>query len=80
MAHTGIRLGRKTYLIDLATAEHRAMYVAVSNTLIGIILLLSGSFGLLADLLGERAIILVFALLGIAGGALAFTLPEVQET
>lgn len=80
LAHTGIRLGRKTYLVDLATAETRASMVAVSNTLIGIILLLSGSFGLLADVIGERGVILCFALLGLSGGGLALTLPEVQRT
>jgi len=79
LAHTGIRLGRKTYLIDMATADNRATLVAVSNTLIGIVLLLSASFGLLANAIGERGVILVFALLGIAGGALALALPEVQE-
>ena len=34
VAHEGVRLGRKTHLIDIATAENRASYVAVSNTVI----------------------------------------------
>lgn len=79
LAHTGIRVGRKTYLVDMATAETRASMVAVSNTLIGIVLLLSGSFGFLADVIGERAVILVFALLGLLGSGIALSLPEVQE-
>lgn len=79
LAHTGIRLGRKTYLVDLATADNRASLVAVSNTLIGVVLLISGSFGLLADALGERFVILIFALLGVAGGLTALSLPEVQD-
>ena len=79
LAHTGIRTGRKTYLVDHANADNRARLVAVSNTLMGIVLLLSGSFGLLADALGERVVIAVFAGLGIAGSLLAFTLPEVEE-
>jgi len=78
LAHTGIRVGRKTFLVDYADADNRARLVAVSNTLMGIVLLLSGSFGLLADTIGERFVILIFALLGIAGSVLAFTLPEVQ--
>ncbi len=80
LAHTGIRVGRKTFLVDYATADNRARLVAVSNTLMGIVLLLSGSFGLLVDTIGERFVILIFALLGIAGSVLAFTLPELQET
>ncbi len=79
LAHTGIRLGRKTHLIDMSTAENRATMVAVSNTLIGVVLLLSSSFGLLADLVGERIVILIFALLGLAGGLLALRLPDVQQ-
>lgn len=80
LAHTGIRNGRKTYLVDHATKDNRARLVAVSNTLMGIVLLLSGSFGLLAGTLGERAIILIFGILGIAGGLLAFMLPEAGES
>ena len=80
LAHTGIRVGRKTFLVDHADSDNRARLVAVSNTLMGIVLLLSGSFGLLADSIGERFVILIFALLGIAGSVLAFMLPEVQES
>ncbi|MCG8599039.1 MAG: MFS transporter [Verrucomicrobiales bacterium] len=79
LAHTGIRVGRKTYLVDHADSDNRARLVAVSNTLMGIVLLASGSFGLLASAIGERLVILVFALLGIAGAVMAFTLPEAGE-
>lgn len=76
LAHTGIRVGRKTYIVDHATKDNRARLVAVSNTLMGVVLLISGSFGLLASAIGERMVILVFGLLGIGGALLAFTLPE----
>jgi hypothetical protein len=79
LSHTGIRNGRKTYLVDYATADNRAKLVAVSNTLMGLVLLISGSLGLLAEAIGARAIILVFALLGLAGSAIAFSLPETQD-
>jgi MFS family permease len=79
LAHTGIRLGRKTYLVDMAPSEQRASYVAVSNTLIGLVLAVSGSFGLLAPLLGVRGVVLVFALLGMAGGVLAWALREIED-
>jgi MFS family permease len=79
LAHTGIRIGRKTYLVDMAPSDRRASYVALSNTLIGVVLLLSGSFGLLTPSLGERGVVLVFAVLGLAGGALALTLRSTDE-
>lgn len=44
-AHQGVRLGRATYVVDLATQETRAAYTAVSNTVIGVLLL---AFGALA--------------------------------
>lgn len=42
-AHEGVRLGRSTYLVDLATEETRAHYTAVSNTVIGVLLLIMGA-------------------------------------
>jgi MFS family permease len=78
LAHTGIRIGRKTYLVDHAENDNRARLVAVSNTLMGLVLLASGSFGLLVGIVGERVVILVFAVLGILGSFMAFRLPEVE--
>ena len=43
LAHEGVRLGRSTYLVDMADEETRAHYTAVSNTLIGVLLLLMGA-------------------------------------
>ena len=42
LRNSAVRLGRKTYLIDMATPENRAQLVAVSNTLIGVFLLIIG--------------------------------------
>ncbi len=79
LAHTGIRVGRQVYILDMAPADRRASYVAVSNTLIGVVLLLSGSVGLLAPAIGARGVVLVFAMLGLAGGGLAWFLREVED-
>ncbi|MDT0619307.1 MFS transporter [Salinisphaera sp. P385] len=76
--HAGVRLARKTYLVDLADAEHRAAYTAVSNTLIGVLLLVGGGLASLAALLGTPAALTLLALLAIAGSLLAIRLPEVQ--
>jgi hypothetical protein len=75
-AHSGVRVGRKTYVIDLATGNKRTDYVAVSNTVIGILLLLVGSVGALAPIIGNDGIIAVLALMGMAGALLGRTLPE----
>lgn len=42
VGYQGIRIGRKTYLVDLADGNKRTDYVAVSNTLIGLYFFLVG--------------------------------------
>jgi len=73
-----VRLGRKTYIVDMAGGNKRTDYVAVSNTVIGLILLLTGFVGALAVLISAAGAILILSLLGIAGVLLAHKLPEVQ--
>lgn len=43
MMHTGVRVGRKTYIVDMAEGDTRTTYVAVSNSAMGIILLIVGA-------------------------------------
>lgn len=78
MAHAGVRLGRKTHLIDMATADNRASYVAVSNTFIGVMLLAGGAFGGLASAAGPAAAILVLSVLSLLAAGVAWRLQEVQ--
>ena len=77
--HNGVRLGRKTYLVDMAGGNKRTDYVAVSNTVIGVILLASGLVGAAAGFIPPQGMILGFSLLSIAGAFLGTSLPEVQE-
>jgi hypothetical protein len=77
--HSGVRLGRKVYLVDLATERTRAAYVAVSNTLIGVMMLFGGLIGVLGDLFGPAWVLLLLGLLSLAAGAYAWRLPEVSE-
>ncbi|MGD8575876.1 MAG: MFS transporter [Thiohalophilus sp.] len=77
--HGGVRLGRKVYLVDMATADTRATYVALSNTLIGLTMLAGGVIGVLADLLSVQAVILVLSLLSLLAAWWAWRLPEVSQ-
>jgi hypothetical protein len=77
IAHSGVRLGRKTYVVDLAAGNRRTDYVAVSNTVIGVVLLVLGGMGALAQALSVSVVILVLSALGIGGAVLSWTLPEV---
>jgi len=75
-AQAGTRMGRKTYLVDAAPKDERPLYVAVSNTLVGIIFLSSALIGLLAGLIGVQGVIIVFTLMMVAGSLMALRLPD----
>jgi MFS family permease len=78
VAHSGVRLGRKTYVVDMAGGDRRTDYVAVSNTVIGFILLLTSLIGLLAGVISAAGVILVLSAMGLAGAVMGSRLPEVE--
>ena len=72
LVHDGIRIGRKTYVVDLATEDTRTDYVAVSNSVMGVWLLVIGGLVALASQYStELAVALLVALsaLGAFGAA-----------
>jgi len=78
MSHSGVRLGRKVYLVDMATVDTRSSYVAVSNTVIGIAILVAGSIGFLADIWGTSAVIVVLGVIACLAAVQAYTLRDVS--
>lgn len=78
VGHDGIRIGRKTYIVDLAGGNRRTDYVAVSNTAIGLILLAAGVAGALLSSFGVATLVLLFALAGAIGIVIGRGLPEAQ--
>jgi hypothetical protein len=79
VAHAGVRLGRKTYLVDMSEGNRRTDYVAVSNTTIGFLLLLSGALGALTSMFSVPGTLLLLGLTGLLGAALSLRLKEVSE-
>jgi hypothetical protein len=79
VAHRGVRLGRSTHLVDMAGTEQRAAYTALSNSLVGLLLLLGGTFGLVAQLAGVPAVLAVFSLMCLGAAFTASGLEEVQK-
>jgi hypothetical protein len=77
LAHTGSRIGRKTYVVDLAEGNQRTDYVAVSNTAMGVLLLVTGALSAAVAAVGVEAALLLLAGLGLAGVAVSRSLPEV---
>ncbi|WP_047547870.1 MFS transporter [Psychroserpens sp. Hel_I_66] len=78
IAHGGVRLGRKTYVVDMAKGNERTNYVAVSNTVIGMILLVTGGLSALVSLISTEDVILVLSLFGILGAYKSYRLPNVE--
>ena len=79
IAHSGVRLGRKTYIVDMAEGNKRTDYVSVSNTIIGLLLLIMGTITSLVSLLSVPVAILVFGACGGLGSILAKRLPDVSD-
>jgi hypothetical protein len=79
IAHAGVRLGRKVYLVDMADSTTRAAMVAVSNTVIGVAMLIAGLIGIVADLYDAAAVILLLALGAIGAALYGIGLTEVSE-
>ena len=79
IAYHGVRQARSTYLVDLAKEDERAAYAAVSNTVIGTLLLIAGVVGGGAALLGAQATLVVFAAMAFAAAWVAYGLPEVED-
>lgn len=78
LAHSGIRLGRKVYLVDMANMDNRSSYVAVSNTVIGLVMLLAGSVGILGDIFGVGAVILLLSIVSFFAAVYALRAPEIS--
>lgn len=76
----GVRLGRKTLLVDMATAETRSAYVAVSNTAIGFLILIVGA--LVSVLAGQdtQAMLWIFSGLSALACLLSPFLLPAQKT
>lgn len=78
IAHAGVRIGRKTHLVDMA-GDDRAEYVAVSNTLIGVLLLVAGAVVGAVMAWSLTATIVLLAVLALGGAAACAALREVQS-
>lgn len=76
--HIGVRVARKTYVVDMATGDQRTEYVAVSNTAMGVLLLVTGGISSVLAQLGTGVALLFLAALGTAGVMAARFLPEVS--
>lgn len=78
LTHTGVRVARKTYVVDMAEGDQRTTYVAVANSAMGVILLLTGAISGGLATLGTMWALGFFAVLGLIGVLMARALPDVS--
>jgi len=79
LVHTAVRVARKTYVVDMAEGDQRTVYVAVANTIMGVLLLAIGALSGALAALGAEIALGFLALLGLLGVLVSRSLPEVSR-
>ncbi|WP_200769005.1 MFS transporter [Vibrio nigripulchritudo] len=77
ITHQGVRLGRKTYLVDMADGNQRTDYVSVSNTVIGVLLLVYGAISALVAQWDMTAVLVLFSVSSGTAFVIALKLKEI---
>ena len=77
IAYQGVRLGRATHIVDMADEDTRATYTALSNTIVGVLLLVAGGFGAIATYFGTTTVLAMFAAMCFGAVVVARGLTEV---
>jgi hypothetical protein len=78
IGYEGVRSARKVHLVDMADEDKRAVYTALSNTIIGIVLVFGGVLGVISQVVGIWAALAVSSALIAAGVLAAYGVEEVQ--
>lgn len=60
--HQGVRIGRSTYVVNLGEGNQRTYFVSVSNTIIGVVLVIIGG---LTAVLAQFSMLAVFSMLAL---------------
>ncbi len=79
LLHTGVRVGRKTYIVDMAEGDRRTTYVAVSNSAMGVVLLVVGGISTLLATVSVELALLFLAAMGVMGVFASRRLPDVSH-
>ncbi|MCG6118530.1 MAG: MFS transporter [Aquimonas sp.] len=78
LAHEGVRVGRKTWIVNIAEGARRIDYVAVSNAAMGALLLAVGVLTALLATVSTPGVLLLLAVIGLVGAWLGLRLPEAE--
>lgn len=78
IVHASVRVARSTYVVDMAEGDKRTEYVASSNTLMGVILLIVGAISGVIASWGPAAALLFLSALGLVGVGMSTKLKDVS--
>ena len=79
LAESGVRLGRKTYLVDAITNDDRATCVAFTNSSVGLLALLAGGAGIIAQWFGSDVLIAGLVAVGVLAIFSCRWMPEADQ-
>lgn len=79
LAHTAVRVSRKTYLVDMADGDRRTLITGAANTVMGVVLLLVGALSSAISVLGPQTTLIFLAIVGFIGVASAANLKDVSS-
>lgn len=79
LMHTGVRVGRKTYVVDMAEGDMRTTYVAVSNSAMGFMLLIVGGISSALATIHVFYALGFLAVMGLVGVFTGAKLPDVSR-
>lgn len=79
IGYEGGRIGRKTYVVDIAEGSERTDYVSASDTVIAAVILVAGGLAAIMQSRGPAVVILVFSVLCLVGSLRAMRLKPVTH-
>ena len=79
VAQEGVRLGRKAYLVTAAPPDERPLYVALANTIIGVVMIALALLGVVAQVVGVPAAVGVVLILSLLGVVATRATPEPEQ-
>jgi MFS family permease len=79
IAEAGVRLGRKTYLVDGAPKEEKALFAAFANSAVGIIALAAFAVGFLVEASGTLAGVVAAGMLALIAAGYCRSLPPADR-
>lgn len=80
IAHNGVRVGRKTYLLNMADGNKRTDYVAISNSLIGFFLIGLGVMVAFLSKFPATWFVFLFGTMSVCGSIWALGLSQLEQT